>query len=190
MYSGIEKDVIDEIKAWSEHALEVPNKYFNNLPACPYARSAWKDDKVDFVFKYCAHKQDIYTAVSCFDDTKDLVIIVDFAFQESPDDFDEDLKQLNNAISQGIFIDKDIWLMGFHPFEEANDFIDDGSFECQVEEPYALIFVQRLSKIQESADKIKEKGYYDSYLDEFNASEIYQQRRDLYRRLEYGNETS
>jgi hypothetical protein len=80
--------------------------------------------------------------------------------------------------------------MGFHPFEEANDFIDDGSFEYQVEEPYALIFVQRLSKIQESADKIKEKGYYDSYLDEFNASEIYQQRRDLYRRLEYGNETS
>ena len=74
MYSGIEKDVIDEIKAWSEHALEVPNKYFNNLPACPYARSAWKEDKVDFVFKYCAHKQDIYTAVSCFDDTKDLYL--------------------------------------------------------------------------------------------------------------------
>ena len=45
-------------------------------------------------------------------------------------------------------------------------------------------------RYQGDANKIKEKGYYDSYLDEFNASEIYQQRRDLYRRLEHGNETS
>ena len=189
MYSGIEKDVIDEIKAWSEHALEVPNKYFNNLPACPYARSAWKDDKVDFVFKYCAHKQDIYTAVSCFEDTKDLVIIVDFAFQERPDDFDEDLKQLNNAISQGIFIDKDIWLMGFHPNDEPSDFVQEVTFDYETDTEYSMIFVQRLSKLQEAADKLDKKGYYDSYDEEYQASDIYEKREKLYRRLKHGDET-
>lgn len=190
MYLNLEKDIVDEIRSWSEYALEKPNPYFNNLPPCPYARAAWKDEKVSFMFKYSAHKQDIYTAVSCFDDTYDLIIIVDFAFEEDPQEFDDYLSGMNEAVSEGIFINRDIWLMGFHPLDDANEFIDDGSFESDIEDPYALIFVQRLSKIQESADKIKEKGYYDSYLEEFNASEIYQQRRNLYRRLRHGDETS
>ena len=30
-------------------------------------------------------------------------------------------------------------------------------------EEYALIFVQRLTKLQESANKLKKLGYYDKY---------------------------
>ena len=47
VHEGIKK----EIRQWSKHALEIPNSEFNNLPACPYAKAAWKDDKVDVVFK-------------------------------------------------------------------------------------------------------------------------------------------
>jgi hypothetical protein len=52
-----------------------------------------------------------------------------------------------------------------------------------VEDEYAMIFVQRLSKVQEAADKLAKKGYYDNYLEEYNAEEIFQKREDLYRRL-------
>ena len=35
-----------------------------------------------------------------------------------------------------------------------------------------------------------QKGYYDNYLAEYNASEIFEQRANLYRRLRNGNEAS
>lgn len=188
MLFGIEKDVANEVRAWSKHSLEKSNPNFNNLAACPYARKAWQEDKIGFVFKYDGHKQDLYTAMSCFDDSKELVILVDFAPEEDPDDFQEYLDLMNDAIAQGAFIQKDLWLMGFHPMDESNDAIDEGSFEATVEEPYALIFIQRLSKLQQSADKLKEKGYYQAYSDDFNVSELYSKREDFYRRLEHGNE--
>ena len=52
-----------------------------------------------------------------------------------------------------------------------------------------MIFVQRLSKLQEAADKLNKNGYYDSYEGEYNAFDIYEKRRDLYRRLKNGDET-
>jgi hypothetical protein len=76
-----------------------------------------------------------------------------------------------------------MWLMGFHPHDEPNDFIDDNSFMQIVEDEYAMIFVQRLSKVQESADKLAKKGYYDNYLEEYDAEHIFQKRELLYRRL-------
>jgi hypothetical protein len=52
-----------------------------------------------------------------------------------------------------------------------------------------MIFVQRLSKLQKSADKLDKKGYYDSYDEEYQASDIYEKRQTLYRRLKNGDET-
>ena len=53
-----------------------------------------------------------------------------------------------------------------------------------------MIFVQRLSKLQEAADKLDKKGYYDVYNSQFNAREIYEKRDRLYRRLKDGDETT
>ena len=80
--------------------------------------------------------------------------------------------------------------MGFHPHDEANDFVDDQSFMQMVEDEYAMIFVQRLSKLQESADKLAQKGYYDNYLVEYDAEAIFSKRAELHRRLKHGDETS
>ena len=38
-----------EMRNWSAHALEIPNEYYNNMPACPYAKKAWATDKVGFL---------------------------------------------------------------------------------------------------------------------------------------------
>jgi hypothetical protein len=59
-----------------------------------------------------------------------------------------------------------------------------------VDDEYAMIFVQRLSTVQESADKLVEKGYYDNYLEEYNVAEIFETRSNLYRRLKNGDETT
>jgi len=182
-YIGKEREICDEIIAWSSHTLQKPNPYYNGLPPCPYAQKAWEEQKVLFLFKYDTNMQVLYSTLSQWEDAFDLVIIVDMAFQKDPEIFHDYLDLLNEAISEGVFIDRDMWLMGFHPHDEPNDFIDDNSFMQIVEDEYAMIFVQRLSKVQESADKLAKKGYYDNYLEEYDAEQIFQNRELLYRRL-------
>jgi len=182
-YIDKESQVCQEIMAWSDHTLHKPNPFYNGMPPCPYAQKAWEDNKVLILFKYDTNMQVLYSTISQWEDAFDLVIIVDMAFQKDPDVFHDYLEQLNEAISDGVFIDRDMWLMGFHPHDEPNDFIDDNSFMQIVEDEYAMIFVQRLSKVQESADKLAKKGYYDNYLEEYDAEQIFQNRELLYRRL-------
>ena len=88
-----------------------------------------------------------------------------------------------------MFIDKDIWLMGFNPEDEPSDFVEDVTFNYDVDDEYSMIFVQRLSKLQEAANRLDKKGYYDSYDGEYNSTEIYFNREKLYRRLKNGDET-
>ena len=188
----LEDQIEQEIRDWSAHSLEQPSELFAGLPPCPYAKKAWSDNKVTISFKYDGHMQDIYSAISQFCDDFDLHIIVDLAFEEDPEEFQDYLYQLNEAISDGIFIDQDIWLMGFHPHDDPNELIEDKTFTPLVDVEYAMIFVQRLSKVQAAADKLKATGYYDRYLEEYDAEHLFQQRRDLFERLmeaSHGNET-
>lgn len=183
----LEKAVAQEIIAWSKDVLEKPSKFFNGFPPCPYAKQAWMNDKVAFVFKREKTYQDLYSVVSCFNDKFDLAILVDLNNNKTSEEFHTYLDEMNTAISKGWFIDKDIWVVGFHPDDDATEFAEEADFEALVEVEYSLIFIQRLSKLQESAHRIKKNGYYDNYSEEYNASHIFKRREELYRRLQNGN---
>mgnify|MGYP006969394260 FL=1 len=188
--SDLESSIVEEIMEWSSVALEVPNEDFNGLPPCPYAKQAWLDEKVAILFKYEDSYQCLYSTISQFDDKFDLVIIVDLANDKEPEAFHNYWEALNLFIAEGVFIDKDMWVMGFHPDDEPSDFVEDIDFEPKNDTPYALIFVQRLSKLQKAADKLDKNGYYDNYDSQYNVREIYELREKLYRRLKHGDETS
>lgn len=180
---GLERDICTEIRAWSRHAIENASPFFNNLPPCPYARKSWEEDKVLILFKHESGYQTLYKVLSEFEDRYDVVLLVETVFREDPDAYHQYLDDLNDAISEGFFIDRDMWVMGFHPSDDPDEQLDSGTFHPLVEEEYAITFIQRLSKLQEAADKLKEKGYYDGYEAETNASDIYARRERLYRRL-------
>ena len=181
---NIEHKICQEIRQWSKHALEIPNENYNNLPSCPYAKSAWKNKKVGFALKTTESYDIVYSLINKFHDSKDLIIVIDLCF-ENNDVFHNNLTNLNELIHQNKFNQRDIWLMGFHPDDDVNELIDDGSFEEVVSEEYSLIFVQRLSKLQESANKLKKLGYYDNYYNRYNVEDIYKQRENYYRRLKW-----
>ena len=185
-----EKAIVEEIMQWSETALEKPSPQFNNLPPCPYARKALMDEKVAILFKYDDSYQVLYSCVSQFDDNFDLAIIVELYNDKSAYDFHEYLESLNEAISNGMFIDKDIWVMGFHPDDDVSDAAQETAIEAITDTEYSMIFVQRLTVLQEAADKLDKKGYYDTYDGEGIALDIYKRRVELYRRLKNGTETS
>lgn len=185
MITDVERsDIIKEIKEWSKYALEVSNPDFNNLPPCPYAKAAWKEDKVDVVFETSRESyQVLYATLSDWKDKKELVIVVDTEFVEDPNEFHQFVDNLNEAIADGAFVDKDFWVMGFHPEDETNELIDDGTFEGETEVQYALLFVQRLSKLEKAAEKLRPLGYYDRYFQEYDVTKMYQLRTNFYRQL-------
>jgi len=187
----VEKAVYKELVDWSATVLEKANPYFNNLPPCPYARQSWLESRVAVLYKYENNKQALYSTVSRFDDNFDVAIIIDFRFDEDPERFHTYLDEMNDVIADGMFIDRDVWVMGFHPHDEESEFVQEAEhgFEPQIDAEYAMIFVQRLSKLQEAADKLDKKGYYDTYDGQYNAREIYEKRERFYRRLKNGDET-
>ena len=181
-YKNLEDQICEEIREWSRFALEKPNKNYNNLPSCPFAKTAWKDKKVSFAFKNKKNYDLIYSLINNFHNSKDLIIVIDMNY-ENNDIFHNNLSNLNHLIHENKFDQQDIWLMGFHPDDDVNELIDDGTFANIVKEEYALIFVQRLTKLQESANKLKKLGYYDKYYNEYNVEDIYEQRQQYYNNL-------
>ena len=115
---------------------------------------------------------------------------MDLANDTDPEAFHDYFYAINEFIAAGTFIDKDIWLMGFHPNDEVTEASEQTAIEALTDTEYSMIFVQRLSKLQEAGDKFDKKGYYDSYKGEYNAPNIYAKRDELYRRLKNGDETS
>jgi len=182
-YTGLEKEICDEIKAWSQHALESPNEECGNLPVCAYAQQAWEKDKVGFSFKYEYSYQPLYTLISTFEDKYDVVVLVDLKYERDSEKFHNYLVDLNEAISEKFFIQDDIWVMGFHPADETNETIDDGSFEPLIQQEYAMIFIQRLKKLQESAKKLQQRGYYKYYFGDDNAPHVFKLREYFYNKL-------
>jgi len=187
---SVEKEIVNEITQWTSEVLEKPNAFFSDLPACPYAKQALIDEKVAILFKYDSHYQVLYSTISQFEDIFDLAIIVDLGNNKSAEDFHNYFDDINTAISEGMFIDKDIWVMGFHPDDEPSDFEEEVDFDPVTEVEYAMIFVQRLSKLQVAADKLNKRGYYNSYGSDYNVIDTYSRRETLYRRLQNGDETS
>ena len=186
----VEKAIVQEIMQWSTAVLEKPCSYYNDLPPCPYARKARIDDKVAILFKYDDSYQTLYSCISQFDDNFELAIIVDLANDKEPEAFHDYFYAMNDFIASGVFIDKDIWLMGFHPDDEVTEASEQAEIEALTDTEYSMIFVQRLSKLQEAADKLEKKGYYGNYNGEYNACEIFDKRQQLYRRLKNGYETA
>ena len=189
MFPDVEQKIISDLKEWSKVSLEQPNEHYNNLPACPYAKSAWLNNKVGFVFNYEANHMLLYSTINKWDDSKDVVILIDF-FPDSVDDLDIFLDDLNQKISKGKYNTKDMYLMGFHPEDESNELLED-SFDVEDDDtpPFAMIFLQRLSKLQEASNSLRIKGYYDVCEDYYNAESLYERRKSIYRRLKNDEES-
>ena len=150
----LEQGIVQEILQWSKDVLETNSSFFGGLSSCSYAKKALADHKVSIMFKYEPSFQVLYTSISQFDDNFELNIIVDINYEQDPESFHEHIHNLNKCIADGMFIDRDVWLIGFHPDDEPKDF---------VEQEYAMIFVQRLSKLQENTDKLAKRGYNIKY---------------------------
>jgi len=163
-----------DIRKWSHDFLEVSNKKLNGLPPCPYAKQAWLDDKVSFSIN--TGLEGLIKEVTIFE-LHDYDIVV-WANQYLPDM--EYLDGYCDGINEAMSIaGKDMHLMVFHPdydAEEAGlDFLidEDAKDEGLV---YCVVFVQRLSTLDDAALSLEKSGYYEHFPEEVYKSLVLDRR--------------
>ena len=63
------KQIIEDVRLWSKHFLEVPNLHLGGVPACPFAKKAWLDKKVWVTVKpkYLSYKKELNNCLKNLD---------------------------------------------------------------------------------------------------------------------------
>jgi hypothetical protein len=124
-----------DLRSWSQEVLEVANPALNGLPACPYAREAWKKNKVEVVETDHIGIETIAQANKFNDHQYELVVIASYKFP-TPYQFTEFVGFLNDTYS---------WC------------------DLHINEEYAMMFIQSLSQVDDASLKLEKLGYYDVY---------------------------
>ena len=163
MYS--KKEITDDVRKWSEHFLEVPNKHLGGFPACPFAKKTWNDNKViiEVKRKYKQYKAELNTHMKQLDfKVHEILIFCDPYFNYSLDEYQETIDSYNEWYNK-----KDIFFMGFHPKNPANEeeqeFLVTPTGEMPMVESdlaYSMMLIQKFSQLQEASDKLYKSGYY------------------------------
>ncbi len=190
MISKKTKDLISkEVRLWSEYYLEVPNVHLNRLPACPYAKKAWTEDKVDIQHRNPdkGYTRDLHTYVKKIDfQQKEILIFCDVFFKEySLNAFQKIIDNFNNQYNK-----KDIYFLGFHPknppTEQDQEFLlnptGDQSNLPRSTIDFSMMLIQKFSQLYEASDRLKRMGYYDKWPKEYY-DDVVLSRQQLYKKL-------
>ena len=169
--SSIEAD----LRSWSREVLEVPNQSLKGLSACPYAKNAWKRDKVLVV-----ETDDVYadSLRHCADFTvtgKELVVVASYKIPK--------LNKLHRYVQNLNILFENLHCMEFHPDYGADDaeldFLSDHDWESSVDQPYCMVFIQDLELVVQASDKLERLGYYEVYPKEEYTELVVNRKRRL-----------
>jgi hypothetical protein len=164
-----------DVRKWSNEFLEIPNEKLNGLPPCPYAKQAWLDDKV--VFSINTGVDGLVKEVADFDQ-HDYDIVV-WASQYLPDM--EYLDGWCDGVNEALSIaGKDMHLMVFHPDYDAEEagldfLVDEDATDNSL--VYCMVFVQRLSTLDDAALSLEKSGYYKHFPKDVYQSLVIDRRR-------------
>ena len=153
--------IADDLREWSINVLEVPNEHLDGLPACPYAKKAWQDDKVKIVETKNIYKETLRQCNEFEDNAYDLTICASFTIPNMQE-FSTWCEERNSLLAK-----QDLHIMGFHPefgAEEAElDFLYEHSWESSVKDEYCMVFIQSLSQVDDASLKLEKLDYYKVY---------------------------
>ena len=130
---------------------------------CPFAKKAYQGNKLkivncdsDFLAKVSKECKD-------FDPNYSVVICI----EEEPSQSYEEVESACMALNEWFALNKiDVWVLSF----QTN---------------FTMVFIQRLSELDEASQKLEKMGYYESY-DPSDYVKLILNRRYQYRRYENG----
>lgn len=145
--------ITQDLTQWVIDFVEKPNVLLNGWAPCPYARQARVNNQ--FLIKF-ANKDNLFdvVAASVKDlDTKDVIAVCFDHTEIAAADLESQVQDYNQqAMIENVVILED------HPdSEEWLNGVKMNFGHC------GIIFVQRLSKLNEASNQLRSKGYYDQW---------------------------
>ena len=69
MSQHLQKEIKKDVRKWSQEFLEIPNKHLGGIPACPFAKKSWNDNKVivEIKRKFKQYKSELNTHLKQLD---------------------------------------------------------------------------------------------------------------------------
>lgn len=144
-----------ELRLWAHRYLTPNNIHFNGMPACPFAETAIERDQVEIRMGFGWNYGDIMDTARRYPVNRSLVIHVELEPKKTSADFHADLNHINPQLAKS-----NMWLIGFHPDDPDPDFAEDDDFEPLVDAPYAMVFVQRLTELDDASRVLEAQRYY------------------------------
>ena len=166
------EQIIQDVRLWSKYYLEASNVHLGGVPACPFAKKAWADDKVWVAVKTkgSTYKAELNTHIKNLDFlVSEILIFCDPYYSYSADDLHVVTEEYNYFHNR-----QDIYFMSFHPQNPATE--EDQNFlvapegkipEIESNLKYSMMLVQKFSQLQQASDKLKKQGYYSQWPDEY-----------------------
>jgi len=186
------QQIIEDVRLWSKNYLEVSNVHLGGLPACPFAKKAWADDKVWIAVKtkHSTYKKELNDCLKNLDFTKkEILIFCDPYYSYSPDELHLATEDYNEWYNR-----KDIYFMSFHPSNPATieeqqflvspseELLEDDTYP---EHKYSMMLVQKFSQLQEASDKLHKQGYYSQWPKGYYR-DVVVSREDKYKKINGG----
>lgn len=178
MDTAIEED----LRSWSAEVLEVPSDYLNGLPPCPYARKAWRENKVLVIESDNLEHDAVKYCSNFYEFDKELIVVASYSIP--------DLEEFAGFVVSLNEENPSLHCMQFHPeygAEDAElDFLTENDWESSVSDDYCMVFIQDLKAVVAASDRLEALGYYAAYpSDEYEELVVNRKRR-----LSHGDETS
>ena len=140
-----------DLQSWILDFLSKPNKVFDNLPPCPYAKKAWLDGRVE-VKKFEGFESLDNDLVNWNDEIE----VIIYEFEDTPylpHDLEITCAVYHDRYPDFIFYDE-------HPaqIEEVSGVIINSGL--------ALLIVQKRKELEEARAELMKTGYYDNWTPE------------------------
>ena len=165
--------VYKELRSWSSSVLEVPNPQLAGLPACPYAKKSWSENRIDVLVGESV--LDLKKATALYNPiSTDILIWVSFNLGR------QNLWERWVNLWNKKNVKSDVHLMLFHPdyppSEDNEDFLTDNEWESSLDD-YVMIFIQSLSGLNKASVALEGIGYYNHFSDHLYETLVLDRRR-------------
>ena len=155
-------DIVD----WINQFVSRSNPNLNNQAPCPYASQALRDNRVDIRIGNVPERDAASLTKQAFDQL-DVIIFVYNPLLFDAEDFSARIQLINRQLR-----DQDLLVLDDHP--ENEEIVNTVKMN---QGKYALMFAQSLSRLDDAAQKLARKGYYDNWPEEY-LTDLFQGRKD------------
>ena len=137
-----------QIEDWILNYLSVPNKVFNGLPPCPYAKQVWLSNRAKVI--------EVDSDVDSYIKT-----VVETSMKDWPENCDVVIVATDPKLFSGKKLDEmciaasndDYILMWDHPEDK----------EIDKQGKYAITFIQPRQELEQARKTLEEQGYYKNF---------------------------